>query len=180
MLCFDEFYVSDIGDAMILAGLLKALFERGVTLVATSNVAPPKLYENGLQRRRFLPAIELIEHNTEVIHVGGELDYRLRVLRQEGIYRTDGDADALFASFRALSHAVPREDDELIINDRPIRARYCASDMAWFEFQDICAARAAKTTTSNSRGCFRPSSSTTFRSSIAAMPAKIKRDASSA
>ena len=139
VLCFDEFYVSDIGDAMILAGLLKALFERGVTLVATSNVAPPKLYENGLQRRRFLPAIELIEQNTEVIHVGGELDYRLRVLRQEGIYRTDGDADALFASFRALSHAVPREDDELIINDRPIRARYCASDMAWFEFQDICA-----------------------------------------
>lgn len=138
VLCFDEFFVSDIGDAMILAGLLKALFERGVTLVATSNVAPADLYENGLQRRRFLPAIELIEQHTEVVHVAGEQDYRLRVLRRDGIYRVDGNADALYASFRALSHAEPTQNERLLVNDRPIHARYCAQDVAWFEFQDIC------------------------------------------
>lgn len=138
VLCFDEFFVSDIGDAMILAGLLKALFERGVTLVATSNVAPENLYENGLQRRRFLPAIELIEQHTEIVHVTGEQDYRLRVLRRDGIYRVDGNADALFASFRALSHAEPTQNERLLINDRPIHARYCAQDVAWFEFEDIC------------------------------------------
>ena len=139
VLCFDEFHVSDIGDAMILAGLLKALFENGVTLVATSNVAPQRLYENGLQRRRFLPAIELIEQHTEVVHVTGEQDYRLRVLHQEGIYRTDGDVDALRASFHALSHVVPVENDQLIVHDRPIRVRYSAKDVAWFEFADLCA-----------------------------------------
>ena len=138
VLCFDEFFVSDIGDAMILAGLLKALFERGVSLVATSNAAPENLYENGLQRRRFLPAIELIEQHTEIVHVTGEQDYRLRVLRRDGIYRMDGNADALFASFRALSHAEPTQNERLLINDRPIHARHCAQDVAWFEFEDIC------------------------------------------
>ena len=138
VLCFDEFYVSDIGDAMILAELLARLFDRGVTLVATSNIEPTKLYENGLQRRRFLPAIDLIERNAEVVHMGGDMDYRLRVLRRDGIYRCDGDTQALMASFQALAHMPPAQGAELIVNDRPIRARYCAEDVVWFDFAAIC------------------------------------------
>ncbi|MCY3622425.1 MAG: cell division protein ZapE [Gammaproteobacteria bacterium] len=138
VLCFDEFFVSDIGDAMILGELLRHLFERRVTLVATSNVAPARLYENGLQRRRFLPAIELIERNTKVLHVGGETDYRLQVLRRGDIYRTDGGTEDLVESFRALCHADPAENEDLIVNDRPIRARYCAEDAVWFDFDALC------------------------------------------
>ena len=138
VLCFDEFYVSDIGDAMILAELLAGLFDRGVTLVATSNTEPAKLYENGLQRRRFLPAIDLIERNAQVVHVGGDMDYRLRVLRRDGIYRCDGNNEALAASFRALAHMPPTEAVELAVNGRPIRARYCAEDVVWFDFAAVC------------------------------------------
>ena len=138
VLCFDEFFVSDIGDAMILGELLKHLFERRVTLVATSNVAPAKLYENGLQRRRFLPAIELIERNTEVVQIGGATDYRLQVLKRGDIYRTDGGEGDHLESFRALCHADFAEDEDLIVNDRPIRARYCAEDAVWFDFDALC------------------------------------------
>ena len=106
--------------------------------MATSNVEPAKLYENGLQRRRFLPAIELIERNTEVVHVGGETDYRLQVLRRGDIYRTGGATEDLVESFRALCHANPGENEHLIINDRPIRARYCAEDAVWFDFEALC------------------------------------------
>ena len=138
VLCFDEFFVSDIGDAMILAELFRHLFERRVTLVATSNVAPARLYENGLQRRRFLPAIALIERHTEVVHVGGDVDYRLRVLRRGDIYRTAGGIEDLIGSFRALCHADPVRDEDLIVNDRPIRARYRAEDAVWFDFDALC------------------------------------------
>ena len=138
VVCFDEFYVSDIGDAMILGELLACLFERGVTLVATSNIAPKALYENGLQRRRFLPAIQLIERHTEVVHVGGEIDHRLRVLRRGDIYRPDREVDALAESFRALCHTSPVEDGDLMVNDRPIRARYCGEDAVWFDFDCLC------------------------------------------
>ena len=138
VLCFDEFFVSDIGDAMILAGLLRGLFSRGVTMVATSNTAPERLYENGLQRRRFRPAIGLIERHTDVVHVGGETDYRLRVLRRDGLYRTDGDEGALRESFQALAHAATVENHELMVNDRPIIARCCSEDVVWFDFAAIC------------------------------------------
>ena len=86
VLCFDEFFVSDITDAMILAGLLEAMFDRGIALVATSNVEPKHLYENGLQRSKFLPAIDLLYSQTEVLNVDGGTDYRLAVLRNAEIY----------------------------------------------------------------------------------------------
>ncbi len=86
VLCFDEFFVSDIGDAMILAEVLDALLALGVTLVATSNVEPKRLYENGLQRRRFLPAIDLLYAHTRVEHMAAGTDFRLRALEQAEIY----------------------------------------------------------------------------------------------
>ena len=106
MLCFDELYVTDIADAMILGGLFDALFRRGVTLVVTSNVPPRELYKDGLQRQRFLPAIELIEKHTRVVNVDGAVDYRLRQLTQAGTYLSAGAPDTpqrLEALFQELS-----------------------------------------------------------------------------
>lgn len=144
VLCFDEFFVSDIGDAMILSELLDGLFARGVTLVATSNVVPDRLYENGLQRRRFLPAIELLKRHTRVHNVDGQVDYRLRVLEQAEIFHAPlGRAaeQSLAASFRALSGDVARMDVVLEVEGRPIRARAiggAGEDVAWFEFRELC------------------------------------------
>jgi len=141
VLCFDEFFVSDIGDAMILAELLQGLFARGVTLVATSNVVPDRLYENGLQRRRFLPAIELLKRHTFVHNVDGKVDYRLRVLERAEIYHSPLDQaaeESLGSSFAALAPEAPRHNVELIIEGRPIRARSVAEDVAWFEFRALC------------------------------------------
>ena len=86
ILCFDEFFVSDITDAMILGTLMELLFARGITLVATSNIEPEGLYRNGLQRARFLPAIALIKKYTQTINVDSGIDYRLRTLEQAEIY----------------------------------------------------------------------------------------------
>jgi len=141
VLCFDEFFVSDIGDAMILGELMKRLFERGVTLVATSNVEPDRLYENGLQRRRFLPAIALINEHTRIHQMDAAVDYRLRVLERAEIYHAplDGAAErSLQRSFEALAPERPEHDVVLEIERRPIRARQVAEDVAWFEFSELC------------------------------------------
>ena len=141
VLCFDEFFVSDIGDAMILGELLKHLFERGVTLVATSNVEPRLLYENGLQRRRFLPAIEALEVHTQVHRLDGPVDHRLRALERAEIYHSPLDEAAersLAASFSALVRGQSRRHVPLEVNGRRLQARCLADDVAWFEFAELC------------------------------------------
>ena len=142
VLCLDEFFVTDIADAMILAGLLDGLFRRGVTLITTSNQPPRGLYPDGLQRLRFLPAIDMLERQLQVITVDGPVDYRLRHLESAGIYldaelpRTDERLKRLFA---ALSQGGESGPAELLIVGRKISARDAGAGAAWFEFSALCA-----------------------------------------
>ncbi len=141
VLCFDEFFVSDIGDAMILSRLLRGLFERGVTLVTTSNSPPAELYKDGLQRSRFLPAIDLLSSYTQVVEMDGDTDFRLRLLQQAGTYLTPDNQDAqarLTHLFDESASSQVADDRQLDINGRDIRARRSAKGIVWFDFEDIC------------------------------------------
>ena len=143
VICFDEFFVSDITDAMILATLLEELFKNGVSLVATSNIVPDGLYKDGLQRARFLPAIALLKQHTEIVNVDSGIDYRLRALEQAELYHCPLDAEAeqsLEKSFKSLltENCTVLENEALIIENREIRARKVANDIAWFDFRAIC------------------------------------------
>jgi len=141
LLCLDEFHVVDIGDAVILAGLLRSLFEQGITLVTTSNVPPDNLYRDGIQRASFLPAIDLLNTRTEVLELGGDRDYRKMILEQAQVYHTplgeQTDAD-LLKEFRRLANTDPEGPGELLINGRPMPFRYSAEDMVWFDFEALC------------------------------------------
>ncbi|MCH9696373.1 MAG: AFG1 family ATPase [Gammaproteobacteria bacterium] len=141
VLCFDEFFVSDIGDAMILGRLLRGWFDRGVTLVTTSNARPGDLYKDGLQRQRFLPAIELLNEHTDVCNMDGEIDYRLRLLQKAGTYLTPRDEDAgerLDFYFNESASSQVQDNRALGINGREILAKKCAKGIAWFDFEALC------------------------------------------
>ena len=141
VICFDEFFVTDIGDAMILGGLMEALFARGVTLVATSNIAPEKLYENGLQRQRFLPVIALVEKYTRVVNVDAGVDYRLRTLQQAELYHyplDQGADESLQDSFQRLAVEPGKHWERLEINGRYLTCRCVAEDVVWFDFAELC------------------------------------------
>lgn len=143
VICFDEFFVSDITDAMILATLLDELFKNGVSLVATSNIVPDGLYKDGLQRARFLPAIALLKEHTEIVNVDSGVDYRLRALEQAELFHwpLGPEAEAsLEKSFKSLlpEHCGIEENETLMIENRPIVARRVGDDVAWFDFRELC------------------------------------------
>ena len=161
VLCFDEFYVSDIGDAMLLGGLMQKLFDRGICLVATSNIAPEGLYENGLQRARFIPAIKAVEANTRVLNVDSGIDYRLRVLSQSELYFEKGQRDfekgegdfkqgekafsddrssPLNKLFSDLSGGRRPEAEVLVINRRNLQALGVSEGVLLAEFAELCLA----------------------------------------
>lgn len=139
--CLDEFFVTDIGDAMILANLLKHLFARGVTLVTTSNIEPQNLYKDGLQRSRFLPAIDLLESNCAVVQLLSTQDYRLRALTDAGVYFTPLGDEAerhLEECFRRIAHEGLRREPTMDINGRAIEVKRRAAGVIWFEFAALC------------------------------------------
>ena len=141
VLCFDELYVSDIADAMLLAGLFAALVDNGVTLVFTSNVPPAGLYRDGLQRSRFLPAIALLERATSVVKVDAECDYRLRQLKRAPLYLSTeaDDADALMLQrFEAIAGEPGTAGGTIEIEGRAIPVRRRAAGAVWFEFAALC------------------------------------------
>jgi cell division protein ZapE len=140
VLAFDEFHVSDIADAMILGRLLELLIARGVVLVMTSNYRPDDLYPNGLQRSRFLPAIEVMKRELDVVHLAGSTDHRRRILDAISVYYTplDPGSDAHLARFfDAMTKATYSEDGTIAIGGRPIAYRRRAKGVAWFDFHEL-------------------------------------------
>lgn len=141
VLCLDEFSVIDITDAMILAQLFKGLFARGVTLVTTSNTMPDKLYENGLQRANFLPAITMLKLHTKVIKLDSAIDYRMRYLEQATVYHTPLGPEVekrLEEEFRQLSPEQGNKGGSIHIFGRDIPIKRIADDVIWFDFMALC------------------------------------------
>jgi len=145
VLCLDEFHVHDIADAMLLAGLLEAMFEKGITLVATSNIAIQDLYKNGLQRERFMSAIELLDKYCEEFDLGDGTDYRFDILDQSEhffVYESheskQAGLDYLSVKFTELAPCKPKSNRTIEINKRNIQYNLYADDIIWFDFHELC------------------------------------------
>src|SRR5690606_27191678 len=141
IVCFDELAVNDIADAMILANLFSALFARGVTLAATSNLEPGELYRDGLQRQRFVPTIDLIRRHTNVVHVAGCHDYRLQFLEKANVYLHPAGEPALRELeryFKAVAPDGPASPGRIEVLNRPIEYVRASDGVAWFDFAALC------------------------------------------
>lgn len=142
VLCFDEFHVIDITDAMLLGKLLEHLFDNGLILVTTSNFHPDDLYKNGLQRDRFIPAINLLKQHTKLVEMGGQYDYRSEAFKELGVYyfiNDENSEERLEHHFKLLSGVELYEGrKEIIINKRLIPVKKFAPNIVWFEFDDLC------------------------------------------
>lgn len=141
VICLDEFFVSDITDAMLLYGLLKELFACGVTLITTSNIEPDGLYKDGLQRARFLPAIALLKQHVDVLNVDGGVDYRLRYLEKAEIYHYPLDDNAERILNDVFNHIAPEpghRGGNVEIEGRFIPTLREADGVVWFNFRAIC------------------------------------------
>jgi cell division protein ZapE len=140
LLAFDEFHVSDIADAMILGRLLELLIAKGVVMVLTSNYRPDDLYPNGLQRSRFLPAIEILKRDLDVVELSGAVDHRRRLLDALSVYYTPIDAHAdenLARFFEAMTKASYTENGTIEVGGRPITYRRRAKGVIWFDFHEL-------------------------------------------
>lgn len=141
VICFDEFFVSNVSDAMILGDLFSMLFNKGITLVATSNIAPDGLYKNGIHRDRFLPAIEEVKKHTTVMNIDAGIDYRLRVLQQAKLYispLTNDNQTWLQERFDALSQNQAISHEPIIINRREINIFAKTETILYCDFRALC------------------------------------------
>ena len=141
IICFDEFFVSNVTDAMILSDLFQKLFQRGITLVATSNIAPDGLYRDGIHRDRFIPTIEAVEQHCVVLNVDAGVDYRLRVLKQAQLFKTPLTHEHnlwITDRFTALTQSQTVSEQSIIINNRIVETLGHTEDVLWCEFSELC------------------------------------------
>jgi len=145
VLCLDEFHVDDIADAMILGRLITALFERGVVIMTTSNIPPDDLYAHGLQRKNFLPVIELIKREMKVMHIESGHDYRLRAMTREPLFLVSNDDESAAANeermaalFDKIAGETLREEEYVEVLGRKIPVKRIAHNVVWFDFRELC------------------------------------------